>query len=457
MKPTALSQVLIAAFTCFCCPGLFNALSSVAAGVADESIAYNGSSLLYGFFAVAGLLAGGVVNVMGPKWALFLGTWGYVIYAISLLAMDKNHSTVQNDDGTQAEVYTTGAKTFFYISNSLLGICAGFLWTAQGQMCMAYPTSETKGKYFSWFWIIFNLGATMGGLITFGTNYNSQGSSASTTTYIVFLILMSCGCFMSLTLAKPENVIRNDGSVVKVEALPDWKLELIEVAKLFVDPKMLLLFPLFAYSNWFYTYHSFYNVTIFNSRSGGLASAFYWGAQMVGAYCIGLYLDAPGGSRKTKALKSLGVLTFLISVMWGLGLWAQLSLDLSTEHKLGLDFKGGDYWVKLLLYFYYGLNDAICQVWSYWLMGQMSDDLNVLGRYAGYYKGVQSGMSAISWKLGGINLDPVASLLINWILAAVGLIGAYISIHNYVDDVSGKPEYTSLETPANKIVDSAVH
>ncbi|KAH9097397.1 hypothetical protein LEN26_002190, partial [Aphanomyces euteiches] len=416
-NPTALSQVLIVAFVCFTCPGLFNALGSIAAGINDETISYNGSAILYAFFAVFGLFGGGVVNIIGPKWTLFIGTWGYVLYASSLLVMDKNFDKVE-------KVYTSGAKSYFYATNAILGVCAGFLWTAQGQICMAYPTSETKGKYFGMFWVIFNLGGTLGGFLAFGTNYNTTGNVASTATYIVFLVLMSCGAFLSLVLANPENVIRNDGTAVKVERLPSPASELIETAKVFLDPKMLLLFPLFAYSNWFYNYHSFYNTALFNARSASLAAAFYWAAQMLGAYTVGIFLDRPG-AKKTKALKSILVIGVLIMVMWASALWMQIDFEFGlAAKKKGIDFKEGRYWLKALLYMFWGFNDAIVQVWSYWLMGQYSDDLGTLGRYAGYYKCVQSGMAAVSWRLGGIPISANASLAINWGLSFVALICA---------------------------------
>ncbi|RHZ19677.1 hypothetical protein DYB31_016606, partial [Aphanomyces astaci] len=159
-NPSALTQVLIVAMVCFTCPGLFNTLTNIAAGVADETINYNATALLYACFALFGLFAGGAVNVIGPKYTLFIGTFGYIMYAASLLVMDKNYDTV-------AKVYSSGATTFFYASNAVIGISAGFLWTAQGQMCMAYPTSETKGTYFAYFWVILSLGGSLGGFLSF--------------------------------------------------------------------------------------------------------------------------------------------------------------------------------------------------------------------------------------------------------------------------------------------------
>lgn len=77
-----------------------------------------------------------------------LGT-GYAIYVASFLsyAHNKNYG------------FTVFAGTY-------LGICAGILWTAQGAIMMSYPPEKSKGKYISWFWMIFNLGAVIGSLVS---------------------------------------------------------------------------------------------------------------------------------------------------------------------------------------------------------------------------------------------------------------------------------------------------
>ncbi|RLO12009.1 hypothetical protein DYB28_011373, partial [Aphanomyces astaci] len=110
-NPSALTQVLLVSFVCFTCPGLFNALGSIAAGVADETISYNATSLLYAFFALFGLFGGGVVNVIGPKYTLFIGSWGYILYSGSLLAMDKGYNATTKE-------YTSASTNFFYAANA---------------------------------------------------------------------------------------------------------------------------------------------------------------------------------------------------------------------------------------------------------------------------------------------------------------------------------------------------
>jgi MFS family permease len=79
---------------------------------------------------------------------LSFGGIGYCIYAISLLA--------------SVHKYVGGFNIF---AGALLGVCAGLLWTAQGTIMISYPGEDSKGRYFAWFWAIFNMGAVIGSLV----------------------------------------------------------------------------------------------------------------------------------------------------------------------------------------------------------------------------------------------------------------------------------------------------
>ena len=59
--------------------------------------------------------------------------------------------------------YVPGFNIF---AGAFLGVCAGLLWTAQGTIMMSYPMEQSKGRYFAWFWGIFNVGACIGSLVS---------------------------------------------------------------------------------------------------------------------------------------------------------------------------------------------------------------------------------------------------------------------------------------------------
>ena len=58
-----------------------------------------------------------------------------------------------------------------------------------------------------------------------------------------------------LFMADPTKVIRTDGTKVTVPRHPTWKVEIYGLwVTLVTDPMVILLFPMFLASNWFYTW-----------------------------------------------------------------------------------------------------------------------------------------------------------------------------------------------------------
>ena len=131
------------------CPGMFNALNGMGGGGQLDPTANNkANTALYSTFAVVGFFAGTFTNKLGIRTALSFGGVGYSVYVASYLSY--NHTK------------NLGFTTF---AGALLGVCAGLLWCAQGAIMMSYPPEESKGRYISWFWMIFNLGAVIGSLV----------------------------------------------------------------------------------------------------------------------------------------------------------------------------------------------------------------------------------------------------------------------------------------------------
>lgn len=141
-------QLTLVAFVCFMCPGMFNAVQGLGGGGQfDASTSDNSNVALYSTFSVVGFFAGTIANRLGIKLTLSLGGMGYFLYVASYLSYNRN----QNEG-------------FVLFAGALLGVCAGMLWAAQGAIMMSYPPEKSKGRYISWFWMIFNLGAVIGGL-----------------------------------------------------------------------------------------------------------------------------------------------------------------------------------------------------------------------------------------------------------------------------------------------------
>jgi MFS family permease len=146
----ASTQLILVGFISFLCPGMFNALNGLGGGgLVDAKPANNANVALYSAFAVVGFFAGIACNKLGIRITLGLGGLGYTVYSSSLLC----YKHTQNSG-------------FLIFAGLQLGLCAGLFWTAQGMVMLSYPTEETKGKYIAWLWMIYNMGAVMGSVVS---------------------------------------------------------------------------------------------------------------------------------------------------------------------------------------------------------------------------------------------------------------------------------------------------
>jgi MFS family permease len=131
---------------------MFNALNGLGGAGQLEKDAYANAatnSTLYATFAIVDFFAGTVINALGIRIALSFGGLGYCVYVASYLSW--NHT--QNFG-------------FVVFAGLLLGCWAGILWSARGAIMMSYPPEKRKGRFISWFWIIFNSGALIGSLVS---------------------------------------------------------------------------------------------------------------------------------------------------------------------------------------------------------------------------------------------------------------------------------------------------
>ena len=143
-------QLVLVSLICFLNPGLYNALSGLGgAGQVDARVFDVAQTVLYSTFAIVGFFGGTVTNRLGIRRTLALGATGYALFGASFLCF--NHT--QNSG-------------FVIFAGSALGVSAPLLWTAQGAVMLAYPPEGSKGKFFSWFWSVFNFGAVLGSLVS---------------------------------------------------------------------------------------------------------------------------------------------------------------------------------------------------------------------------------------------------------------------------------------------------
>jgi hypothetical protein len=86
-------------------------------------------------------------------------------------------------------------------------------------------------------------------------------------------------------------------------------------------------------------------------------------------------------NKKKRGLVRIGVVALLWTAIWGRGLANQLKYSRSKTLQT-LDFKDsdGDFAGPFVLYFSFGLLDAMFQSMVYWVIGALAEDLEILNR-----------------------------------------------------------------------------
>ncbi|KAH9830102.1 MFS general substrate transporter [Rhodofomes roseus] len=428
---------------------MFSAVSNLGAGGTQNlTLSDTANGVLYGLFAVTGLVSGGIANVLGPKITLFIGTLGYALYVGALWCYQ-----------------TQGTSWFLIFAGALLGISAALLWSAQGAIMMSYPLEKDKGKAFGVFWAIFQFGSLIGALIALGINIRSGSLGAvSTSTYIAFLVIIFVGVASAFLVLPPNQVIRSDGTIVKLQAASKPHVEVIGMLHTLKDWRLLALLPMFFASNYFYAYQGSINTARFDAPTRALNAVLEGAGAIVGALLIGFFvLDGKRFGRRTRGYMGLAVVVVLTIAVWACGLaWQVTYTRDSPDYVLyKINYKDAAYRTKGPLFFFYYFGDACYQALAYWIMSALTNDPFTLARFAGMYKAVQSAGSAGSFGMDAVSTPWLNELLASWILMLASFPLAFLVLRTiketnyedeqvvYVDDVQkdsveqGTPEADS--------------
>lgn len=244
---------------------------------------------------------------------LSIGTTGYALYLGSLWNFQVN-----------------GTRWFLILAGGILGFSASLFWAAQGAVMMSYPTEKDKGRSYSVFWSIFQLGTLIGSAIALAISFNSNMPSVGTGVYTAIIIIQLTSIVTSWLVLPPHLVVRGDGTMVEIQASLGPKQEVKEFIRMFRDWRMLALFPMFFSSNYFYSYQGAITTFLFNGRTRALVALLTGLGSIVGSIIIGLLTDVLPFSRRKRSLIASFIVFLMVCGVWGGGVAFQL------------DFKRGD-------------------------------------------------------------------------------------------------------------------
>lgn len=222
----------------FIAPGLWNAMSNLGAGGAQEPYLVNAANaLVFGIMGFLCLFGAPLANRIGLSWTLFLGAIGYPVYSAGLYTNNRY-----------------GNEWFVLVGAVACGFSAGLFWASEGAIALGYPEPGKRGRYMN-IWLWFRTGGPLvGGAIVLGMNNDAHAKAKGKVGYEVYLVFIAIQCIaapLALALSPPEKVQRADGSKVIIKIESSFAAECKALWTACKRKDILLLLPIFwaAYFN----------------------------------------------------------------------------------------------------------------------------------------------------------------------------------------------------------------
>ncbi|KAJ0162343.1 UNC93-like protein 2 [Colletotrichum tanaceti] len=398
-------QILVACGVSFTAPGMWDALGGLGAGGAAEPYAVSAANAL-----VVCVAAGAINNRIGLPYGLALGAIGYPLYGAGL------HTN------------NVSANTWFMLFGSALcGISAGFFWAAEAAIIIGYPSPGDRAFYLAIWQTAKAAGPIVGGAINLGLNANRKTvGSVSSSTYIVFIVIMCLGLPIALCLSPARKVWRKDGTKIHTPMESSWGGEFRAVGKLFASRRILLLLPAFFISYFYNGFMSTWLATYFTVRSRAFSSFFTNFAGIFSSFLIVALLDNQKVYIKTRGrIVFLSIVAFLV----GTWIWAtilQKQIYDAAEPPVYDWFQGG-FGKSYALVFFWQFGGQAFQQFLYWLVGQYATDLSDLSRHTGILRGTEALGQTVAWAMQSEgNANHFVSISLNFGITVLCLFPTWI-------------------------------
>ncbi|KAH8694312.1 membrane transporter [Talaromyces proteolyticus] len=373
------TQNFISGVILFLTVGIYLAVIGLGAGGGKPSSAHVATityTSIYAIFAVTGFFGGSIMNTLGPRWTMTIGSLGYPLYIASLWYYD-----------------VTGNEWFPLMAGILGGAGAGLLWTVSGFIQFAYAEEQDKGTYIAWQLFLLALGSTVGALVAFGISVDEAGlTGVPTSVYLTFIIIMSSAILVSATMiVSPRKIIRDDGTHLAiftatefrsefkgcVKLLKDWRIVALIVPMIATEMSSALIPTLSAYS--------------FNLRTRSLNGVLFWAIQIPATFLYGLVLDNSRFRRRVRGLTALSIALVMVIISWTLSFIIQVKYHLKRDlPSPAWDWTDSAFVEFSIMVIFTGIAYAIDQMVVMWVISAFSNEPRLLARYGGFFKGMLS-------------------------------------------------------------------
>ncbi|KAI5828244.1 MFS general substrate transporter [Schizophyllum commune Tattone D] len=370
--------------------GLCNSMNSLGAGGAQSPYLVNtANALIFSLMVLSATLSSSLVNVVGIRITLILGTLGFAPYAAGLYTNNRY-----------------GTEWFVLFGAALCGLAAGTFWMAEAAIALSYPEPERQGKFLG-LWLTFKIaGQIVGGAIDLGVtaNRNEAGS-------------------VSYTCTSSSSPL------------------------LFRRPKYLLLIPLIA--NYIYTESVMFTYISlwFTVRSRALGSFVSGLAAAVAGNLMGRLLDNDRWSHRFRARTSFFI---TITLQGALLAWNVANSWFYIRSSPHYDWSDSGFGNGFAVFVLQVANFQICYMALFWYCGELAETPEEVVRIAGLLRATESASQAVSYGLSSIpSFAHIGGAALNLGIWGVAVVPGWLIVRQ-IGPKYGKHLRERHENPSNE-------
>ncbi|WVF66953.1 hypothetical protein IAT40_001696 [Kwoniella sp. CBS 6097] len=419
VKNHSLTQMFLMSIQAFCGPAMADAIAGLGGGgLATPQTSNIATSINYACLAITCFFGGPIVNKLGTKWALVLGSMSFPIRGASYYCNSK-----------------FGTQWFLIFGAFFTGTGSGCWYVAESGTIMSIAPNGARGKYLALWIVARNLGQLIGGAINLSKNHKLGGTGGVTPdTYVAFLIIESLAFPFAWLVSPLHNVVRSDGTRVRVSEPLSTREEFKRIRFTFTS-KLILLSAIWAVWSFFYSgTWSTYLGTYFSTRARALSSLISPFFCIVGCFGLGFILDAKSLSQRRRA--QIGMATVVL-LNTGVYIWTIVMQTGFNKHHPGkIDWADSLYPRAFLPYFFVQTTGPLSQSYMYWLLSSFATDAQANVRNGAAFRCLEAVGQAISYGMNTqIKTSPLIGFCVTFALMASSVIPMIILVNSTPDRI----------------------
>ncbi|EAU30472.1 conserved hypothetical protein [Aspergillus terreus NIH2624] len=399
----SLTQMILLSIQSFCGPAMSDAITGLGGGgLATPLVSNISTAIRYAMLAIICFMGGPIVNKIGVKWALIIGSMSFPIQGSAYYCNSK-----------------FGNQWYLILSGAISGIGTGCWYVAEAGAIMTLAPTGARGKYLALWIVARNLGQLVGGAINLAKNHEKGVSGGVTPdTYVAFVIIECIALPFAFLITPFEHVVRSDGTRIVTSETLSTKMEIKRIAKT-ITSKLIVLSGLWALWSFFYsgTWSTYLGV-YFSVRARALSSLISPFFCIIGCFGLGFILDTKYLGQRRRA--QVGLYTVVILNV-GVYIWSIIMQVKFNRHDPGkIDWDEGLFPSAFLPYFFVQTTGPLSQSYMYWLLSSFATDAQENVRNGAAFRCIEAIGQAVAY---GMNTQSQSNPLIGFCVT-FGLLGA---------------------------------